>query len=194
MIDQKFVYAGFWKRFLAYIIDEIIISAVASILIIPLSILFGLGIFSSYMFEEYDNYSMVNYLQHQSFNDITVQELFLIIMLIIMFTLVIVIIQWLYHAIMESSAKQGTVGKMILNLRVVDLLGNRISFGRATGRFFGKILSGLILNIGYIMAAFTEKKQALHDMLAGCLVIYDDPLIRLTQEYKQASSSDENII
>ena len=95
---------------------------------------------------------------------------------------------------MESSSKQGTVGKMILNLRVVDMLGNRISFGRATGRFFGKILSGLILNIGYIMAAFTEKKQALHDMLAGCLVIYDDPLIRLTQEYKQSGEKDENII
>jgi uncharacterized RDD family membrane protein YckC len=49
--------------------------------------------------------------------------------------------------------------------------GNRISFGRATGRYFGKILSGLTFTIGYIMAGFTQQKQALHDMIAGCLVI-----------------------
>ena len=60
-MDQKFVYAGFWKRFLAYIIDEIIISAVASILLIPLSILLGIGIFSSYMIEEYEYYSTVSF-------------------------------------------------------------------------------------------------------------------------------------
>ena len=193
MLDEKFVYAGFWKRFLAYIIDEIIISAVASILIIPFAILLGLGIFSSQLFEDYEYYSTVSFFQHQSYNDITIEEIFLIIIFIFVFTVVIVVIQLLYHAIMESSSKQGTVGKMILNLKVVDLVGNRISFGRATGRFFGKILSGLIFNIGYIMAAFTEKKQSLHDMLAGCLVIYDDPLVRLTQEYNKASSSDENI-
>jgi len=49
--------------------------------------------------------------------------------------------------------------------------GNRISFARAKGRFFGKWLSGMIMNIGYLMVAFTEKKQALHDILAGCLVV-----------------------
>jgi uncharacterized RDD family membrane protein YckC len=49
--------------------------------------------------------------------------------------------------------------------------GNRISFARANGRFFGKWVSGMIMNIGYLMAGFTEKKQALHDILAGCLVV-----------------------
>jgi uncharacterized RDD family membrane protein YckC len=49
--------------------------------------------------------------------------------------------------------------------------GEKISFGKATGRYFGKIISGMILCIGYIMAGFTEKKQALHDMMAGCLVV-----------------------
>jgi uncharacterized RDD family membrane protein YckC len=81
------------------------------------------------------------------------------------------ILNWLYYAIFESSSWQATLGKKALGLEVTDLAGNRISFGRATGRFFAKIISTLILFIGYIMAGFTEKKQALHDILAGTLVI-----------------------
>jgi uncharacterized RDD family membrane protein YckC len=78
---------------------------------------------------------------------------------------------WLYEAGMESSSKQATLGKMALALKVTDLQGRRISFARATGRHFAKIISGMILLIGYIMAGFTERKQALHDMVAGTLVI-----------------------
>ena len=81
------------------------------------------------------------------------------------------LLTWLYYAIMESSSKQATVGKMALGIVVTDLNGKRVSFGRATGRHFGKILSGLILGFGFIMAAFTEKGQALHDIIAGCLVL-----------------------
>ena len=81
------------------------------------------------------------------------------------------VLSWLYYALMESSERQATFGKLALGLRVTDLEGNRISFGRATVRYFAKILSAIILLIGYIMAAFTEKKQALHDMLAGTLVL-----------------------
>ncbi|HRU62302.1 MAG TPA: RDD family protein, partial [Bacteroidia bacterium] len=58
-----------------------------------------------------------------------------------------------------------------LGLRVTDLNGERITFLRATGRYFGKIISGMILYIGFIMAAFTEKRQALHDLMAECLVV-----------------------
>lgn len=76
-----------------------------------------------------------------------------------------------YYAGLESSEKQATVGKMVLKIKVVDLNGNRITPGRALGRYFSKILSALILGIGYIMAAFTEKKQGLHDMIAGTLVV-----------------------
>jgi uncharacterized RDD family membrane protein YckC len=72
---------------------------------------------------------------------------------------------------MESSAKQATVGKMALGIIVTDLDGRRIGFGRATGRYFAKILSALTLGIGFLMAGFTERKQALHDMVASCLVI-----------------------
>ena len=77
----------------------------------------------------------------------------------------------IYFAFMESSARQATLGKQALGIIVTDLNGNRIYFGKATARYFGKFISGLILGIGYIMAGFTEKKQALHDMMARCLVV-----------------------
>lgn len=78
---------------------------------------------------------------------------------------------WLYFALMESSREQATIGKMAMGLKVTDLNGRPISFARATGRHFGKILSSLILFVGFIMAGFTERKQALHDILAGTLVV-----------------------
>lgn len=88
---------------------------------------------------------------------------------------VTLVINWLYFAMMESSARQATLGKMALGLSVTDESGQRIGFGRATGRYFGKILSGLILFIGYIMVAFTQRKQGLHDILAGTLVLKARP-------------------
>lgn len=78
---------------------------------------------------------------------------------------------WLYFALMESSQNQATLGKMALGLKVTDMNGNRLSFGHATGRHFGKYISILTLFIGYILAGVTEKKQALHDMMAGTLVV-----------------------
>ena len=78
---------------------------------------------------------------------------------------------WLYYTLMESSRFQGTLGKMAVQIKVTDLDGNRISFGQATGRHFGKFLSAILLGIGFIMVAFTEKKQGLHDVMAGCLVV-----------------------
>ncbi len=82
------------------------------------------------------------------------------------------ILGWLYSGYFESSEWQGTVGKKVMNLVVTDLQGNRISFARASGRYFAKLISGLIpFGIGYILAGITEKKQALHDMIAGCLVL-----------------------
>lgn len=84
--------------------------------------------------------------------------------------LVGIMIQWLYSASLESSAKQATLGKQALKIVVTDLDGNRISFGRATRRHFAKWVSALAL-IGYLLPLFNAKKQALHDMLAGCLVV-----------------------
>ena len=82
-----------------------------------------------------------------------------------------VLAAWLYYALFESGRWQGTPGKKILELRVTDLFGNRISFGQASGRYFSKILSGLIFYIGFFMAGFTAKKQGLHDKLASTLVL-----------------------
>lgn len=81
---------------------------------------------------------------------------------------------WLYFAGMESSKYQATFGKRLLGLKVTDLNGRPVGFGKATGRHFGKVISGLTFLIGYLIAAFTEKKQALHDLMAGCLVVRDE--------------------
>lgn len=78
---------------------------------------------------------------------------------------------WLYYAGLHASEWQATLGKRVFGLRVVDLEGERIGFGRATGRYFAEFLSALILLIGYLMVAFTERKQGLHDMLANTLVV-----------------------
>ena len=85
------------------------------------------------------------------------------------------ILGWLYSAIMESSAKQATLGKIAMGLVVTDERDNRLTFGRATARYFAQYLSVLTLVIGYIIAAFTEKKQALHDMIAGTIVYQRRP-------------------
>ena len=77
----------------------------------------------------------------------------------------------LYYVAMTGRPLQATLGKMALSIRVTDLAGQRISFLRAIGRNLAKIISGAILLIGYIMAAFTERKQALHDIIAQCLVV-----------------------
>jgi uncharacterized RDD family membrane protein YckC len=80
-------------------------------------------------------------------------------------------IGWLYEALLTSSVKQGTLGKMALNLKVTDKEGRRLSFAHATGRYFAKLLNRFTLYIGYIIAGFTQRKQALHDFIAGTYVI-----------------------
>jgi uncharacterized RDD family membrane protein YckC/type II secretory pathway pseudopilin PulG len=77
---------------------------------------------------------------------------------------------WLYFALMESSGRQATLGKMALGLAVADGNGYRIGFGRATGRHLAKLLSMLPAYLGFLGAAFTRRKQALHDLLAGTVV------------------------
>lgn len=153
-------YAGFWWRFLAYIIDDLIIGAVSWIFALPILAVFGI---SMYSFTE-------------AGMDPDAAELLAlpIIFASASIGLLFMAIQWLYFALMESSKHQGTLGKIVLKIKVTDIEGNRVSFGRATGRYFGKILSGMILSIGYIMAGFTEKKQALHDILASCYVIKEN--------------------
>ena len=82
-------------------------------------------------------------------------------------------IKLIYHIIMESSAKQGTYGKQILNIRVCDMEGNRISPGHAVGRNFAKIFSVLTFFAGYLFSFFNKQQQCLHDMIAGTLIMKD---------------------
>lgn len=89
------------------------------------------------------------------------------------FIILIKIGVWIYEALMHSSSRQATLGKLALGIKVVDLQGQRLSFGRATVRYFGKWLSSLICGLIYLIAAFTPKNQALHDMIAGTVVIED---------------------
>jgi uncharacterized RDD family membrane protein YckC len=162
MQQPQLYYAGFWKRFGAYLIDGIIISVVIGIVFLVFGGLFGLGMVSSEM--DFSNDSM----QMQDAEAMMVGAMMGTFMFL---WLVSIVAQWLYFALMEASSNQGTLGKMALGIKVTDTFGHPITFGRATGRFFGKILSGAIFMIGYIMAAFTERKQALHDMMAGTLVL-----------------------
>jgi uncharacterized RDD family membrane protein YckC len=78
---------------------------------------------------------------------------------------------WLYEAFMMSSEWQATVGKRVMSIIVTDTDGRRMSFARATGRHFAKYVSAFLLGIGFIIAAFTEKRQALHDLIAETLVL-----------------------
>lgn len=153
-------YAGFWKRFAAYIIDALILGVASWIVILPVLGLIGLGASSM----EYNDEMMMD-------DEAAAGLAAAMVGASLMMWVVVAAAGWLYFALMESSSKQATLGKMALSIIVTDVNGNRLSFGRASGRYFGKILSGLILYIGFIMAAFTEKKQALHDMIAGCLVV-----------------------
>jgi uncharacterized RDD family membrane protein YckC len=152
-------YAGFWLRFVAAIIDGFIIGLALAIVTIPLFFLMGgAAIVTSFgqRLSERPDPAAIGAL----------------ISLYVVFGGLWLLGQWLYFAYLESGEKQGTWGKQMLGLYVTDLAGNRISFGRASGRFFAKIITGLIpLGIGYIMAGITERKQALHDMIASCLVL-----------------------
>ena len=87
------------------------------------------------------------------------------------FFLLYFVAAWLYSALMESSPLQATVGKLAVGIKVTDLAGDRIGFGQATGRFFAHIITGFTLGIGYLMNVFTARRQTLHDMIAGTLVV-----------------------
>jgi len=152
-------YASFGARFLAFIIDYIIVGCLNFIVVAPIMTILGLGVAS----------------QVQDGGQITEEQAVGMVagMMAGIFSAMIAvwIISLLYFSLMESSKTQGSLGKMAMGIKVTDLEGNRISFGKAFLRAIGKVLSGMIMYIGYIMAAFTEKKQGLHDMIASTLVV-----------------------
>jgi len=142
-------YAGFWKRLAAALIDGILLIGTYFVLTFLFSFIY---------------YSVTGD-DEEEMSDATAT--------VIGYTAwaAVAMLGWLYYAFMESSAKQATLGKMALGIMVTDGQGRRVSFARATGRYFGKIISNIILYIGYIMIAFTARKQGLHDIMADCLVV-----------------------
>ena len=140
-------FGGFWRRVLASIIDSVILNVAMTIVGGVLGLGTGFGGLAA------------------DGSDVAV-----LAALLSANALLGIVGTWLYSALMESSALQATVGKLAVGVVVTDLEGERISFMRATGRPFAKIVSAMILLVGYIMVAFTDRKQGLHDMMAGTLV------------------------
>ena len=85
--------------------------------------------------------------------------------------LINIVLSWLYCSLQESGPGMATVGKRAMGIKVTNLEGERITFGQATGRHFAKLLSTLILAIGYLMMLWNERRQTLHDQIAGTLVV-----------------------
>jgi uncharacterized RDD family membrane protein YckC len=155
-------YAGFWLRVVAYLIDSIILSVGFMALFIPFAIMTGLTAVLGNIHPGEDARDVGAVLGGTFF-----LGLFTVVSLAFLGG-------WLYHAKMESSSWQATLGKKALNLRVTDFYGARISFARASGRHFAKLITGLIpLGVGFMLAGLTERRQALHDMIASCLVLRD---------------------
>jgi uncharacterized RDD family membrane protein YckC len=146
--QRRTIYAGFWLRALALGVDFILLCLVLGPIVAPI------------FRENSVGNSARDYLQFYASATRQATALLLLVHLIF----------WLYFAAFESSPWQATPGKRLLGIAVTDLIGQRISFVRASARYFASLLSQFFL-IGYLMAAITLQKQALHDMLTGCLVL-----------------------
>lgn len=165
--DEVKTFASFWQRFIAHVIDNIIIS-------IPL----GIILFIIFITMVGNSVEIIAIFENPAMLEWDAQlsdaEALLILMFFFKFLivggLISIISTWLYFALLHSSAWQATIGKKLLNLKVTDIDGQRLKFGRATGRFFVKtFLSGILL-IGYVLALLTEKNQSLHDLIAKTIV------------------------
>ena len=138
------VYAKFWRRFWAALLDGIMVSVLQQI------------VFAVAGFE-----SVNTYIKNHEPIPTGVWSLNLLFM----------VVSWLYFALMEAGPKRATIGKIALGLEVTNMTGGNLTFGQATGRYFGKFLSTIILLIGYLMNTWDPKGQTLHDKLANALVI-----------------------
>ena len=156
-------YAGFWMRFLALIIDGILIGIVRAFLIVPILAAMGMGMYNN----------LQNIDTERPADVIGMLGPFVAMASVV--SLISTAIWVLYYTFMESSKFQATVGKLALGIVVTDANGAKLDFAKALIRNLCKIISGMILFIGFIMAGFTEKKQGLHDIIAGTLVVKKQP-------------------
>lgn len=142
------VQAGFWKRTAAYLIDGVLVGVVSQV--IQFAAMLG---FLGFGGRRPDPSTIGG-----------------ILMLVLLYMMPLAM-SALYFGLFHASTKQATLGKMAVGIKVVRSDGSRISVGRGIGRYFGFLLSSLTIFIGFLMAAFTERKQALHDMLCDTLVV-----------------------
>jgi uncharacterized RDD family membrane protein YckC len=145
-VQARPVYAGFWLRTAAFLIDNLILGFVFTIVIASDPAAF-----------------IVNF-------DLNAMPFKAIPRFTPLGIVVVYLIVWIYFTFFEASAWQATPGKRILRLYVTDLGGRRLTPARAALRNIARLLSGIVL-VGYFLAGFTEKKQALHDIIASCLVL-----------------------
>ncbi|MBV6493214.1 MAG: hypothetical protein LDLANPLL_01229 [Turneriella sp.] len=144
------VYGGFWRRLIAAILDQIILLLCRTFVFGVLALILYANL---YLFEVKTNL-------------ILIYGVFGVLIFILNIWLT-----WIYYALMESSSLQGTLGKLALGVRVFHVDKRALTFEEATKRYFAKILSRYILLIGYILCAFSSKKQAMHDFIANSVVI-----------------------
>lgn len=146
----EIVYAGFWKRVAAYCIDSVIVGIVGGMVAMVVGMVLGIGMLGIG-------------------NDTAAGMGMIFVQLLT--NLLSIAISAAYYAGFHASTGMATLGKMAVGIKVVRLNGDRLTLGRAIGRYFATILSGLTLGIGYVMAAFTERKQGLHDLICDTLVV-----------------------
>ncbi len=153
------IYAGFWLRFVAYLVDKVLLGVGLCAIFVPMALMTGaFAHFHTFVIQRGEQPNPAAVMAFVS--------------LILTFAAIALLLNWLYFAYFESSDWQATPGKRVMSIYVTDMSGQRLSFRHATGRFFSKIITALIpLWIGFIMAGFTERRQALHDMIASTLVV-----------------------
>jgi len=134
-------FAGFWRRLSACLVDSILLYFPAS----TLRVILGLP-----LLRMRDDWSDPRVLEAQCFA---------------------IAMAWLYCSLFESSRTRGTLGQQLLGMQVTDVEGRRISFARATGRHWAQWLSVFICGVGYLLNLWTSRRQTLHDLVAGCVVV-----------------------
>jgi uncharacterized RDD family membrane protein YckC len=155
------LFAGFWLRLAAYLIDSIVLQLVQSMLVAPFLISLGI-VFASEPFD---------FAAYEIYGDEFANDFWEYVEAAGPLLMAGFIAQVLYFALLESSYLQASLGKMIVGIKVCDLKGERLTFLFSLIRNLAKFVSSLLLMMGYVMAAFTQKRQALHDIIAGTLVV-----------------------
>lgn len=150
-------YGGFWRRWVAFMIDRFLLGLIVGPCVL---LILAPALHLETAMEDPDQ----------------MLPLLLPLMgLILMIVATAFLVMWLYYAFLHSSGRQATLGMMAMGLKLTDLEGHRITFARASARYFAHIVTNLTFGIGYVCAAFTSRKQALHDLIVGTLVVRTEP-------------------